>query len=277
MRGQRSRFGHVLVAVALLASFAAVFTPSEPVAAAGTSVTIHNSLCSTTAKHYFNDCHSNAYANVAFSIGGTWRTTNSNGVASANVAAGKIRIYQDPNSITDAGQYIYCSVQHKGRVLYSDHRKGGSIYITLKAGEKVICDWYNLYKPAPQGVTVKIHSYDCPVKTKGNIFTQCHRDSKANAGTVFWLQADAGSVYKRTSSAGTFTKYVPTASSGWVYVTITQDPAATTKYGAYIYCSSAGGHPGSGDVLGGVTDYDGQVTVKVKDGTTFTCDWYNRT
>lgn len=277
MRTRSSRIGRVLTACVLLAGFAAVFVPGGSVSAATTSVTIHKSVCSTTASDYFDDCHANYWSGVPFNIGGTARTTNSTGVATTNVTAGNITITENANFLTDGGQFIYCSNGHSGRVLYGDHQSDGSITIKVKAGEKVICDWYNLVKPQPQGIGFKLHSYQCPANTSGDIYTKCHRDSRANSGVNFTVQGDSTAVTKRTSSAGTFTTKVPTASTGWVYVTITEAPGAVTVKGAFVYCSSTGGHPGSGDILGGVTVYDGTVTVQIPDGASVTCDWYNWT
>jgi hypothetical protein len=234
-------------------------------------------VCSTEASHYFNECHSNYWGGVPFSIGGASRTTNASGVATANVTAGNVTITEASNYITDGGQFIYCSNGHSGRVLYGKHQSDGSITINVRSGEKIICDWFNLVRPQPEGITFKLHSYQCPSNTRGDIFEKCHRDSKANSGVYFTVQGDSSAVTKRTSAAGTFTINVPTASTGWVYVTITEAAGAITAKGAFVYCSTSGGHPGSGNILGGKTVYNGQVTVKIPDGETVVCDWYNWT
>jgi hypothetical protein len=274
MRTRKFSFGRVLAVCALLASFAAVFATTSTVSAATNSVTIHNATCSTQASDHFNECHANYWAGVGFSIAGYSRVTNASGVTSANVPSGNVVVAQDPGSITDGGQFIYCSDENSGRVLYGDYTSGGSITINVKSGERVICDWYNLIQPEPQGIGFKLHSYQCPSNTTGDIFSKCHRDSRANAGVNFTVQGDSTAVVKRTSSAGTFTIAVPTASAGWIDVTITEAPSAVTANGAFVYCSTSGG---SGDILGGITVYNGQVTVQIPDGASVTCDWFNWT
>lgn len=274
---RRFGFGRALLALALLAGLATTMAVAAPAAAATTTVTIHKAKCSTDVDtSYFDACHNNRQSGIGFTIGGTARVTNGSGVAAAAVTPGKVTI-TETSALSDGGQFIYCSVPDTGRVLFGDHRTGGSITVKVKSGEHVVCDWFNLYKPKPKGIVVRIHAFWCPNNVSGDIFTACHKTANAKKSVLFSAKADAGKVSTTTNSSGKLSLSVPTASTGWVWVQIEEDPSAVTQHGAFVYCSSDNSEPGSGDVLGGVTVYDGVVNVQVKDGTKFTCDWYNLT
>jgi hypothetical protein len=269
-------FGRAIAALALLAGLTASVAAGQPAAASETTVTIHKSRCSTTAQSYFDECHGNVLSGIGFTIAGRALVTNGSGVTGTAVAPGKVAIAEGAAYRTDGGQFIYCSNPDTGRVLYGDHRTGGSISIKVKAGEHVVCDWFNLVKPQPKGVTITVHAFWCPANTSGDIFTACHKSKYAKAGVFFFAFTGNHGVQDDANSKGTATLKLATDSTGKVNVQVEEELGAITKHGAFVFCSS-NGHSGSGNVLGGKTVYDGVINIKVKDGSKVTCDWYNLT
>lgn len=274
------------IALSLLASLAAVLATGAPASAAGSKLTIHKFWCSSEAKNFYKECHNSdhAYADVGFTVkrysnGATVGsgTTNGAGVYSLAVPATKIKIVEDAADITDGGQYIYCSSGSKKshRVLYNNTRTGGVIAITVRAGEKVVCDWYNLVRPQPQGVTLNIHAFWCPAKTKGDIYKACHNSRHAKEGVEFGAVAGGDPEFGVINAQGRLTLDLETTTTGKVTVTVFEEEDAITDKGAFVYCT-VGGHTkkGSAVVFSGTVD-DGEVSFKVKDGSTVTCDWYN--
>ncbi|MEA2585137.1 MAG: hypothetical protein QOF33_3222 [Thermomicrobiales bacterium] len=281
MRKRRILLGRGLAALTLLASLAAVLATGSPASAAETTVTIHKKVCSTdvSLSQIFQKCHiaANSQSGINFNIAGRNVTTNASGVTATVVPTGQIRV-RETSPLTDGGQYIYCSTTNRKpkRVLFNDTRVGGSIFLRIRAGEHVVCDWYNLVRPVPQGITLNIHAFECPANTRGDYFTACHNRAHAKEGVAFQGDAGGGFVAGTINAQGRLTLALSTVATGRVSVQVEEEVAALTKDGAFVFCSSAGNH-GKGDILGGVTVYNGVINIGVQDGTTVTCDWFNLT
>jgi hypothetical protein len=266
----------VLAVLVILAGLAALLGTAAPTSASETTVTIHKAWCSTKAKSLFDECHGNRVSGIGFTIGGRSLVTNGSGVTGTAVTAGKVTITEGNAYLSDGGQYIYCSNTDTGRVLYDNGQTDGSITIKIKTGEHVVCDWYNLVKPKPQGVTITVHAFRCPANTKGDIFSACHKSSKADAGTFFFAFTGNHGAQDDANSKGTAVLKLATDTTGKASIQLEEELDAITQKGAFVFCSSSG-HPGSGNILGGKTVYNGVVHIKVQDGTSVTCDWYNLT
>ena len=52
---------------------------------------------------------------------------------------------------TYLGSYVYCKEQHSGTVLLDGSADTGAIAVTVKDGDDVLCDWYNITKATDNG------------------------------------------------------------------------------------------------------------------------------
>ena len=145
------------------------------------TITIHKATCPETSNQLFKDCHDDRLADIHFTIGSERVTTDKNGVATAKVPSGSVRITEaeaDFNENATAGAaYVYCSVQPGSTdVLHDTVANHRSVDLTVKDGQSVVCDWYNLTsKGAAQSGILELHKRVCPNgPPSGDIFQECH-------------------------------------------------------------------------------------------------------
>jgi hypothetical protein len=145
------------------------------------TITIHKATCPETTTDLFKQCHDDRLAGIHFTIGSARVTTDKNGVATANIPSGTVRITEaetDFNENATAGAaYVYCSVQPgSSEVLHDAVANHRSVDIKVKDGTTVICDWYNLTSGgATQKGILELHKRVCPNgPPSGDIFQECH-------------------------------------------------------------------------------------------------------
>jgi hypothetical protein len=145
------------------------------------TITIHKATCPETSNQLFKDCHDDRLADIHFTIGSERVTTDKNGVATAKVPSGSVRITEaeaDFNENATAGAaYVYCSVQPGSTdVLHDAVANHRSVDLTVKDGQTIVCDWYNLTsKGAAQTGILELHKRVCPNGPPvGDIFLAFH-------------------------------------------------------------------------------------------------------
>ena len=145
------------------------------------SITIHKATCPETTSDLFKQCHDDRIADTHFTIGSVRVKSDKNGVATASVTSGTVRITEaeaDFNKNATAGAaYVYCSVQPGSTdVLHDAVANHRSVDIKVKDGTTVVCDWYNLTsKGDAQNGILELHKRVCPNgPPSGDIFQTCH-------------------------------------------------------------------------------------------------------
>ena len=113
---------------------------------------------------------------------------------------------------------------------------------------------------------ITIHKATCPETTK-DLFKDCHDDRLSD------IHFTVGSERVKTDKKGVATANI---ASGTVRITEAEADfnQNATAGAAYVYCSV---QPGSTDVLYDAVANHRSVDIKVKDGTTVVCDWYDLT
>lgn len=126
------------------------YNRTSPAAPEGATVTLHKATCPANTDDLFGECHDNVLPDILFDVDGQAVTTDEDGHATADVDAGQVTIAEDPDALADyVGAYVYCSEQGTGSVLFDGRADDGDVSITLRDGDEVICDWYNLTQPEP--------------------------------------------------------------------------------------------------------------------------------
>jgi hypothetical protein len=145
------------------------------------TITIHKATCPETTKDLYKDCHDDRVPDVHFTMGSARVTTDKDGVATANVPSGTVRITEGETNFnedaTAGAAYVFCSVQPgKSEVLHDAVANHRSVDITVKDGTTVVCDWYNLTSEGgTQTAVLELHKRVCPNgPPTGDIFQECH-------------------------------------------------------------------------------------------------------
>lgn len=124
--------------------------------AAGTDATgdeatleIHKAECYTgVGPDIYEACHANAVAGVAFSVNGAVGVTDAEGYLSFHGPPTTVTVAEDPAVFSlYLGAYVYCRDFVDDEVLYDDSATdtGGVVTIAVSAGDRVVCDWYDIY------------------------------------------------------------------------------------------------------------------------------------